>query len=262
MPADDERLEEHYAYDTVIPACVLFNFSLTDREKILYGLLRNMANSRGYAYPRNARLCKFFGGISEDTVGRMLRHLEAAKAIRVENGKGGRTLRKIFVGEVYSVNPRTDAEVNPRTDAEVIIKGNKNKKERKTGRAAAASQEEIIEWLDAWAAKLELPSDETVRLCRDLHAMVENRAAKGKPYNTINAAGLMTNRLLAFCEGTDFPSARMRYILQESIAHNWEKIFPVKDDHIDDYYAFLQREYGVERHGSDPEPEGSELVWG
>lgn len=238
-PAKVNSERETFGAYVQIVGPVFYSRQLSDKSKLLYGLLCAMTQApKYYAFPRNRTLTKFLD-CSERTLQRCLCELETIGEIRIVGDRGGKTLRKIFVERLQPVYPdKNDGGTPDKNDG-----GNKNKQNKNKGRAAAASQAEIIEWLDAWAANLEFPSDETVRLCRDLHAMVENRAAKGKPYNTINAASLMTNRLLAFTKGTDFPSGMMRYILQESIGHNWEKIFPVKPEQMDDYYSFLRREY-------------------
>ena len=255
VPAKSNIERETFGAYVQIVGPVFYSRQLSDKSKLLYGLLCAMTQApRYYAFPRNRTLVKFLD-CSERTLQRCISELEAAGEIRVVGDRGGKSLRKIYVERLQPVYPDKNDGVPPdKNDG-----GNKNKQKKKKN-SAAATKEEILEWLDAWAANLNLSSGETISLCKDLHAMVDNREAKGKPYNTIHAAGLMTNRLLAYSSGAECPSGMMRYILQESVSHNWEKVFPVKPEHLGDYYEFLRREYDLEEAPQQSE-DGSDAGW-
>lgn len=237
-PERSQQEKETFGAYVEITGPVFYSRSLSDKSKLLYGLLCAMTQApRYYAYARNRTMTRFLD-CSERTLQRCLAELEACGEIRIEGDRGGKTLRKIFVSRLQPFYPDKNDGGNINTQS----------KNKTTGKArAAASKEELLEWLDAWVAKLDIGADESVKLCRDLHSMVDNRAAKGKPYMTIEAVSRMTNRLLAYTAGMDFPVARMRYIIGESIEHNWEKLYPIKDDMMDDFYAFLRSEYGIEQ---------------
>ena len=80
---------EHFSIYTVFPTSLFFRRDISDSQKMLYGLLSCMADSKGYAYPRNATLQRYLGGVSHDTVSRRLKALEEVGAIRIEGGEGG-----------------------------------------------------------------------------------------------------------------------------------------------------------------------------
>lgn len=245
MMADNLPPERFSAY-IVIPAPVYFDGNLSPRAKMLYGLLSCMSNERGYAFPRNETLQRYMGGVSEDTVGRTLRQLETAGAIVIENGSGGspKNIRKIYIGNFYPDSLRKNAEATPRKNAEAIY--SKNNKRKNTTRA---SEEEIFQWIAAWAADLEVGVDLATPLIADFSAFAESRKAKGKPFLTIRAVSMQANKLLKNTEAykTDPTEriARMRFMLRGAITHNWEEVYPIDDNKDQDYVNWRWHEYGI-----------------
>lgn len=87
-----------------IPARVLFDREISDRAKLLYGLISCMSNSYGFAFAKNSTLMRYLN-VEERSLQRTLKQLLDSGYIRIEDGSGGRgTLRKIFTVEVC---PRT-----------------------------------------------------------------------------------------------------------------------------------------------------------
>lgn len=223
---------------------VFYNKALSDKAKLLYGLLAAMTQPpRYYAFARNRTLLKFLD-CSERTLQRCLSDLEDAGELTVENGEGGRQLRKIRLTRLQPVYPVTDDGVPPaKNDG-----GNKNNRNKKKCRAkaSASTQDEIIQWFNLWVAKQDLGEKDSTDLCTDLRDFAENRESLGKPFNTIKAAARMGNRLLTLSEGEQNRVGMMRYLISKSIRNNWSDIFPLKENDMDDYRRFLASEYGVE----------------
>lgn len=226
-----------------IPAMILFDRNLTDRAKLLYGLISCMSNNLGYAFARNSTLQRYLG-VEERSLQRTLRQLQDGGYIRIEDGNGGRgILRKIYTVEVCRKNPVNSDGVNPvNSDGVSYIYSINNKKENKRKQhtpKAVLSESELKDWFDAWAVKLEASPEETVKLIGDLHAFAEMRKAKGKPILTVNAAGRHTAKLTAIGkEYPAYPIAAMRYALSQSIELNWEKIYPITK--ADDFRRWLR----------------------
>lgn len=238
---------EQFSMYTVFPTAFFFRHDITESQKMLYGLLSCMADSRGYAFPRNATLQKYLGGVSEDTVSRRLKALEAAGAIRIDGGDGGRGIRKIFVTGVDFSNLRKNAEVaddNLRKNAEVHNIDNNNKKHKKP----AATEEEINQWIAAWAARLEYSRELVTPLISDFFGFADSRKAKGKPFLTIRAVAMQANRLLkSVPPGTDQVEqvARMRFMLRRAISRNWEEVYAIDDRAESEFRAWASQEYGI-----------------
>lgn len=246
---------EHFSLYTIFPTSLFFRKDLTDSQKMLYGLLSCMADNRGYAFPRNATLQRYLGGVSVDTVSRRLKALESAGCIRIEDGDGGRGIRKIYVIGVDFANLRNSAEVddkNLRNSAEGIqYKNKKNKNNNK----AKASEAEINDWISKWAVSLDYPMEMVTPLISDFFAFVESRKAKGKPFLTIRAVSMQANRLLK--DGAEKASdptesvARMRYMLQSAVTHNWEKVYQIDEKADHDFWSWASQEYGISRQSAD-----------
>ena len=110
MEEKPAEMPEHFSIYTVFPTSLFFRRDISDSQKMLYGLLSCMADYKGYAFPKNATLQRFLGGVSEDTVSRRLKALEEAGAIRIEGGQGGHGIRKIFITGVDFSYLRKNAE--------------------------------------------------------------------------------------------------------------------------------------------------------
>lgn len=255
---------ERFSLYTVFPTSLFFRHDIKDDAKMLYGLLSCMADCYGYAFPRNATLQKYLGGVSEDTVSRKLRHLEQAGAIRIEGGDGGRGIRKIFIVGIDFANLRNSAEVegdNLRNSAEGIQYMNKKKKSNKI------SDADIGAWISPWAANLGYSMELTTPLIGDFLAFAENRKAKGKPFLTIRAVSMQANKLVSLLPehlkvaenpaskarskklvpDPDKPEAiaRMRYMLRSSISHNWEEVYGIDERTEREFWLWSAEELGI-----------------
>lgn len=248
---------EQFSRYVVIPSPVYFNAQIKPRAKLLYGLLSCMSNAKGYAYPKDSTLQRYLGGDGEpaslDTVKRLLDQLEKAGAIVVENGDGrSQKPRKIYMADLDGSAFRKNAESIPQKCGMPIIKNKNNKKEIKE--KAAADENAIRDYVGRLVADLELPEVEAVALVSDILGYAENRRKKKKPFQTLHAVDLQFKRLLAYSDGKDQPAARMRWMCQEAVAHNWDKIYPIKPEQEDDFYRFLAAEYGIEPPRADTAP--------
>ena len=230
---------------------VFYNRSFSDKTKLLYGLLAAMTQApRYYAFAKNSTLMRFLN-CSERTLQRCISELEAAGELTIENGTGGRTLRKIRLTRLQPLYPDNSDGVNPDKNGG----GNKNNRGRKSrgGKAPPAPRDDIIQWFNLWVAKQELVEADAVALCTDLHDFVENREAVGKPFNTIKAAARMGNRLKTLSKGSEHPVPLMRYLLNRSIVNGWADVYELKDMDQSDFERFLASEYGITgSSGADP----------
>lgn len=240
---------EHFSIYTVFPTSLFFRRDISDSQKMLYGLLSCMADSKGYAYPRNATLQRYLGGVSHDTVSRRLKALEEVGAIRIEGGEGGPGIRKIYIVGVDFSNLRKNAYVeddNLRKSAEVhnIDNNNINNKNNKRRKA---SEEEVCDWITKWAVNLGYDRELTTGLIADFFGFVDSRKAKGKPFLTIRAVSMQANKLVknAGHPGTTEAIARMRYMLRSSITHNWEEVYPIDERTERDFWIWAGQEYGL-----------------
>ena len=251
------EMPEHFSIYTVFPTSLFFRRDISDSQKMLYGLLSCMADYKGYAFPKNATLQRFLGGVSEDTVSRRLKALEEAGAIRIEGGQGGHGIRKIFINGVDFSYLRKNAEVEEpylRKSAEGIQY--KEQKKNKNNKKAKASEEEINDWISRWAANLGYDRELTTGLIADFFGFADSRKAKGKPFLTIRAVSMQANKLVknAGEPGTTEAAARMRYMLRSSITHNWEEVYPIDDRTEKDFWIWAVQEYGL----NPPEQEAPE----
>ena len=257
MEKKPAEMPEHFSIYTVFPTSLFFRRDISDSQKMLYGLLSCMADSKGYAYPRNATLQRYLGGVSEDTVARRLKALEEAGAIKIECGEGGRgILRKIYIVGVDFLNLRNSAGVNDtnlRNSAGVTQYKKQNKKNNNKAKAA---EEEINDWISRWAANLGYDRELTTGLIADFFGFADARKAKGKPFLTIRAVSMQANKLAknAGEPGTTEAAARMRYMLRSSITHNWEEVYPIDERTEKDFWLWANQEYGL----TQPEQEAPE----
>lgn len=231
---------------------VFYNRNFSDKTKLLYGLLAAMTQApRYYAFAKNSTLMRFLD-CSERTLQRCLGDLEGAGEITIENGTGGRTVRRIRLTRLQPFNPDNNDGVNPDSNDG----GNKNNRKRKNsgGKAPSKTQDEIIQWFNLWVVDLNLPQDESVALCTDLHDFVESRQANGKPFNTIKAAARMGNRLKSLTKDAAHPVALMRYLLNRSIRNNYADVYSLKDSDTEDFASFLASEYGITASDSSADP--------
>lgn len=259
MEEKPAEMPEHFSIYTVFPTSLFFRRDISDSQKMLYGLLSCMADYKGYAFPKNATLQRFLGGVSEDTVSRRLKALEEAGAIRIEGGQGGHGIRKIFITGVDFSYLRKSAEVEEpylRKNAEVHNIDNNNNIKNKNNKRRKAAEEEINDWISRWAANLGYDREITTGLIADFFGFVDSRKAKGKPFLTIRAVSMQANKLVknAGEPGTTEAAARMRYMLRSSITHNWEGVYPIDERTEKDFWLWANQEYGL----TQPEQEAPE----
>ena len=222
---------------------VFYNKAFSDKTKLLYGLLAAMTQApRYYAFAKNSTLMRFLN-CSERTLQRCLSDLEEAGELTIENGAGGRTLRKIRLTRLQPIYPDKNDGVNPDKNGG----GNKNNRKRKSkgDKAPAATQEEIVQWFNVWVAKQELSMEDSTALCTDLRALVENREAIGKPFVTINGPIRMAGRLKNLTADSPYPVPLMRYLLSRTIVNNWADVFPLDERDAEDFNRYLATEYGI-----------------
>jgi hypothetical protein len=240
-PSPAER-ETFSAYINIVGP-VFYNKSFSDKTKLLYGLLAAMTQApKYYAFAKNSTLMRFLN-CSERTLQRCIGELEEAGELTIENGSGGRTLRKIRLTRLQPVYPDKNDGVNPdKNDG-----GNKNNKKVKknVGKPPATPHEDIIQWFNRWVADQDLSQEDSLALCTDLHDFVELRESLGKPFNTIKAAARMGSRLKTLSKDLQHPVAAMRYLISRSIRSNWTDIYPLKDSDMEDFRLFLVSECGI-----------------
>lgn len=248
----DSSEKETFSSYIQIVGPVFYNREFSDKTKLLYGLLAAMTQApRYYAFAKNSTLMRFLS-CSERTLQRCLSDLEEAGEIQIENGTGGRTMRKIRLTRLQPLYPDKNDGVNPdKNDG-----GNKNKQKenKKRGKAPSASRDDVIQWFNLWVAKQNLSQEESVALCTDLHDFIENRESVGKPFNTIKATARMGNRLKSLTSDNPHPVPLMRYLLNKSITNNWADVFALKESDVEDFNRYLEAEYGI-RAGSAAAPE-------
>ena len=251
-PDTSPQTKETFASYIQIVGPVFYNKNFSDKTKLLYGLLAAMTQApRYYAFAKNSTLMRFLN-CSERTLQRCLSDLEEAGELTIENGSGGRTLRKIRLTRLQPVYPDKNDGVYPdKNDG-----GYKNNRKRKSkgAKAPAATQDELIQWFNVWVAKLDLSQEDSVALCTDLHDFVENRAAIGKPFVTIKGPARMAGQLARLTADSAHPVPLMRYLLNRSIVNGWADVFPLNERDAADFDRYLATEYGIGGSpGSEPE---------
>ena len=251
IPHTSPSERETFAAYIQITGPVFYNKALSDKAKLLYGLLSAMTQApRYYAWARNRTMMKFLD-CSERTLQRCMAELEKAGELIIEDGGGGRSLRKIRVTRLQPVYPdKNDGDPPDKSGG-----GNKNNRNKNKcrGEAPAATQEDIIQWFNVWVAKQELSMEDSTALCTDLRDFAENRAASGKPFKTIKAASRMAGRLLSLSEGATHRVGMMRYLINHSVLNNWADVFPLKERDTEDFNRFLASEYGIGPAVDNPE---------
>lgn len=256
-PPNRPKPKETFSAYINIVGPVFYNRDLSDKAKLLYGILSAMTQPPNYyAYARNSTLCKFLN-CSERTLQRYLKELLDCGEVRIEDGEGGRTLRKIKVARLQPFYPDKFDGVTP-TDLTGVhnIKNNKKKKEESKEEKA---MEDISprDWLRQWACKLEgISDDDRKNLVADLDALLDARKAKRNPVGTVRTAGMLATRLLDYSRGEEFPVLAMRYMLQTAALHGWASVNPIDTDfRRQDFLLFAAREAGWEVKDPDREPE-------
>lgn len=105
---------EQFSAYVVIPSTVFFDHKLTDRAKLLYGLISCMCNHRGYCWARNDTLARYLGTESDRTIRRLLGDLRDGGHIVVDQtNEGGATIRKIRITAAGCTEYRPDKNDRP-----------------------------------------------------------------------------------------------------------------------------------------------------
>lgn len=95
---------EHGLPNIVIPAEILFHESLTPNERILFGIINNLAyNQNGYCWASNRYLARILQIKQQTSVSTMLSKLQKENFIKMEyeTRYDGKQVRKIFVDKTY-----------------------------------------------------------------------------------------------------------------------------------------------------------------
>ena len=103
-------MEDRPNYWAVLPAQIRYDKELPPNAKLLYAEISALTNGEGYCFASNA----YFEGLyelSERTVIRLIRALEAGGYIRIADGNGGKEQRKIYAG----LNPLRPPDKNVST---------------------------------------------------------------------------------------------------------------------------------------------------
>lgn len=87
-------------YWAVLPSQVRYDPTIPPNAKLLYAEISSLTDLTGWCFASNAYFEELYE-LSERTIIRLLRALEAAGYIRIEDGAGGKSQRRIFAG----INP-------------------------------------------------------------------------------------------------------------------------------------------------------------
>ena len=99
------------SYWAVLPAAIRYDSSIPASAKLLYAEISALTDQRGFCWASNAYFVDLYQ-LSERTIIRLLRTLEAAELIRIEDGQGGKAKRKIYAG-VNPISGYPDKNVTP-----------------------------------------------------------------------------------------------------------------------------------------------------
>lgn len=99
-----ENLTERCSAYVVIPAPVFYDRDLPPNARLLYGLISNLCNDRGYCWARNETLARYLD-IKDRTLRELLGKLKEKGYILIEqSNQGGTTVRRITLG-LYANRP-------------------------------------------------------------------------------------------------------------------------------------------------------------
>ena len=88
---------EKPGYWAVLPAQVRYDPAIPPNAKLLYAEISSLTDKTGYCYATNAYFETLYA-LSERTISRLIKLLEDAGYIQVQDSRGGRERRKIFAG--------------------------------------------------------------------------------------------------------------------------------------------------------------------
>ena len=99
-----ENLTERCSAYVVIPAPVFYDRDLPPNARLLYGLISNLCNDRGYCWAKNETLARFLD-VKDRTLRELLGKLKEKGYILIEqSNQGGVTIRRITLG-LYANRP-------------------------------------------------------------------------------------------------------------------------------------------------------------
>ena len=239
-----EKEREQFSAQVDILGPVFYNPNVSDKAKLLYGLLSAMTRPPNYyAFAKNATLCKYLC-CSERTLQKYLGELISLGEIWIENGEGGNQLRRIRVGRLQPSYPAGSRGGTPQDLAGSIYKDKKNIKKSKKENPQVA-EEDILRYIDEWAVRWEAEPDLLQKLVKDLRAFVDFRKAKKKPILTFGQADYALNRLSHRSEAEPHRVPAMCFMLESAVLHNWEEPYAIDDRFRHEYEQFLISECGI-----------------
>lgn len=108
--AQIQALPERFSAYVVIPSSVFFDRELSERARLLYGLLSCMSNHKGYCWAKNETIGRYLS-VDERTVRRHLKELQDRGHILIQQrNDGGTTVRQIHMA---ALTDRPDKSVHP-----------------------------------------------------------------------------------------------------------------------------------------------------
>lgn len=106
--------QEKFSAYVVIPAYILFDKELSDKAKLLYGLISSMCNHKGYCWATNAVFMRYLSVESTKTPQRLLRELRERGYIQVVDGQGGKAdARQIYLTNFLPCTPDRNVQSTP-----------------------------------------------------------------------------------------------------------------------------------------------------
>ena len=117
---DQEQQKPNYW--AVLPAAVRYDPELPDKAKLLYAEISSLTGQRGHCYASNEYFQRLFD-ISDRTVQRLLKALQARGLIQIQDGNGGAGRRKIYAG----INPLAENPDNQQQEPRQKCRGNPDK---------------------------------------------------------------------------------------------------------------------------------------
>ena len=124
-----------------MPSSVRYDTGLPPNAKLLYAEISSLTDATGYCFATNAYFEKLYE-LSDRTIIRLLKALESAGYIRIENNVGGKDQRRIYsgvnplivppdknvTGGVTKMSPPPDKNVTPINNKKYNKKDNNNTK--------------------------------------------------------------------------------------------------------------------------------------
>lgn len=104
---DKNNKTERFSAYVVIPSQVFFDMELSDKAKLLYGLISSMCNHLGYCWAKNSTLARFMGVKEDKSIRNYLSELKKRDYISVEQAnENGTTIRKIYITALVNLSDR------------------------------------------------------------------------------------------------------------------------------------------------------------